>query len=407
MSSPTALTNPLPISPNQNISIESHLSTLTTSLRASLNSSQTLLASQSTRLATLTENESQLAHFRDQLTFLTAAKEAVESQLKEEIRKRECAEEMVDLLRGQVEQARRGVGMLQMQEKERKRLSTLPPPAIGLGLGPGEEEVGEGEREREREKAVSRQSQARGHKRISSQSEADGQILSTSPNPGAGLFTRTPGLRELRLGHGAAASNSPMTNFEDQVPVQVAMAPPMTKATSSSSSPSTKDTSVQEEATRLRGERAGLLARLAESEEARMASEICLRALREFMASGSGDPSTLDLGESSTPTAELLRGIRLPPLPTDRDTDETSPEPTKEVKQSGWGFKLWKQPTSPASTIVEPPATPHGNLSPPAGPTPRLSPLPTPGDAPTESDVAGIPNATTPLSSFVAGGRGV
>ena len=401
-----ATSTPTPISPDD-------LESLVTSLRASLTSSQTLLATQATRLTALTDLETSLNQSRDQLTFLTAAKDAVELQLKDEIRKREVAEENVELLRGQVEQARRGVGLLQKQDKERKRLSTLPAGALGITYP--EEEAG----------GSKRQSMLnRGHRRISSQSDNPLDVSSlppsTSPNLGAPGPARAGGLRELRLGMGstppqpATSPSSVNTGFFDE-PL---MAPSMAKRHSSaglstaSSPPSKKDVAAHDEATRLKGELHAVHARLAESEEARMASEACLKALREFMASGA--PSTLDDTEIST--AELLKGIRLPPLPTDRDPDEPELEgqydrspnavPPTSKSTGGWGFKLWKQPpVSPAlSTAVEPPATPMHNLSPPPSiNSVTTTPLLSPGEFPSEATLGAMGNNTTPLANFVTG----
>jgi chromosome segregation ATPase len=96
---------------------------LITELRTSLASSQTLLSSQTTRLIKLDEVEAELAQVKDQYAFALAAKEAGDARLKEETKKREVAEELaeelkaqVETLRGQVEQARRGVMTLQKQE---------------------------------------------------------------------------------------------------------------------------------------------------------------------------------------------------------------------------------------------------------------------------------------------------
>ncbi|CAD6578303.1 MAG: hypothetical protein TREMPRED_002152 [Tremellales sp. Tagirdzhanova-0007] len=421
MSSPTTSITPLPNSPNSNADVD----TLVASLRSSLLSSQTLLESQANRLATVHDLETDLLKSRDQLTFLTAAKEAVESQLKEEARKREIAEETVELLRGQVETARRGLGILQKQDKDRKRMSTLPIGAQSLAMGDEDVDI---EKEREREvKLVKRQSMLnRSHRRVSSQSEVEsGSTPYASPNLGAPPPARSAGLRELRLGQvpaGPIQVTSPsasITALSDE-PVTVTAAPIMIQSTSSMSNTSLNkgDVPVQEELARLKGEMIALKSSLAVSEEARVASEICLKALREFMAGGAKNDSSV-LSESSTSTAELLKGLRLPPLPTDRDTEEFEPESSgekmkdKKSSQAGWGFKLWKQPpVSPAlSTSVEPPATPHMNLSPPAGPTPRVSPGlglglgvgVGPGEAPTESEIAALPGASTPLTAFVHG----
>jgi hypothetical protein len=156
---------------------------------------------------------------------------------------------------------------------------------------------------------------------------------------------------------------------------------------------------------KLRAELADVRARLAESEESREASEACLKALREFMSAGGQ--------EGGAAEAELLKTMRLPPLPTDKDADEEAMTSQAGAKKAagggGWPFKLWKQgPASPSlSTAVEAPGTPNDRFSPPASVrssmTPRVSPLPTPGELPTENVISAVPASSTPLGNFVSG----
>lgn len=390
------------------------------SLRDELASAQTQLQTQSTRLASLSDLEPQLAQLKDQHAFLSAAKDAVESQLKDERAKREQAEErveelqaQVDTLRGQVEQARRGVMQLQKQEKERKRASQMILPhnmaALGLG-GPSVHAAGGGLESPEEEKKRESFIKAKAHRRVSSQSEnsiaTSAGASATVPDPHARQAT---GLRELRLGqHTHAAPTSPSAQTITLSPAPVEASPPgPTKA--SSPPPPAKDH--EPELASLRTEVLMLQRRLGESEEARQASESCLKALREFIASPT-EEGVIDLASAD------IQGIRLPPLPTDREPDDVIEAPAMAKEKSGsggkgsggWGFKLWKQapgtsaaatPGSPAlSTAVEAPNTPQ-----PVSPavtssrmsgTSRISPLPTPGIS------EDIPAPTgTPLSNLV------
>lgn len=422
---------------------------LISELRASLSSSQTLLSTQATRLSTLSDVETELARFKDQYAFLTAAKDAVEAQLKEEVKKREVAEENVEMLRGQVEQARRGVMQLQKQDKERKRMSLIPgmsgQGAGSLGLGLGEEEVLSAEATQRESKLVKRQSMiSRGHRRASSQSEPNdihGSItasaITTSPNPQAGtLRPVVGGLRELRLGHTSPSNNLPSPSATTNNPHQSGYFDDpiaLNKRTLTDSPPSKQAKEVDskisdEEMARLRAELQATQVQLVESEEARVASETCLKALREFIAAfgGTTDGEGSELGDGggmSASTAELLKGIRLPPLPTDRDHDDdqdalgsAAGAMSEKAKPSGWAFKLWanKAPgiASPAlSTAVEPPATPQAALSQSsrsrAGSTttatnPKASPLPTPMNEENSLTPSASTNTITPLSSFVS-----
>lgn len=57
---------------------------------------------------------------------------------------------------------------------------------------------------------------------------------------------------------------------------------------------------------------------LEEAKEARTASEACLKALRDFVKDEGGQSTDTDGG------AQILKGVKLPPLPTDQDTDDLS-----------------------------------------------------------------------------------
>ena len=186
-SSPTAGGHrdaPRPTSPrpDEHAAEPTDIDELITHLRATLSTAQTLLSSQATRLAQLADLEEEVTSQRDQITFLTAAKSAVESQLKDEAKKREAAEETVELLRGQVEAARRGVMTLQKQDKERKRMSVLGAQSPTLSWAAGEEDTSA---EPSTSKASKRTSMmVKSHKRQSSQSEtADVSQTVTAPTP--------------------------------------------------------------------------------------------------------------------------------------------------------------------------------------------------------------------------------
>ncbi|WWC68470.1 uncharacterized protein I206_102398 [Kwoniella pini CBS 10737] len=471
MSSPNPADHPLPISPDPSISpiatiplalpLDTSDSTtvtstaedteaLITSLKASLTTAQNTISSQTTKLSSLSDVETALTQLKDQYAFLSAAKEAVESQLQEEIRKREVAEENVEMLRGQVEQARRGVMTLQKQEADRKRMSTISSIGGGLGLGIqgqlGEEEIlsnVEGSSSSRESKLVKRQSIMRSHRRQSSQSEPS-DILEraanlTSPNlqnqRESTLRPSGQGLRELRLSHNSPSNSitaiTPSPNFalsgnpnsSDYFDESTTSEPPSSIQSKNIELPSKKEIEAIEEANRLKGDLAILQNKLEESEEARIASEVCLKALREFMANNSvsGEGDVAESGEMSGSTADLLKGIRLPPLPTDRDADEEqrNKEAVAEAEKAkqaavagGWGFKLWnaKSPaTNPISPGKEHLSPQHKTLSPSnrsrAGSTATVSPLPTPLSEDLPTPTTGLITSTSsqaPLSSFVS-----
>ena len=358
-----------PASPDPSISLElpplsaAHLppsptdpQELITHLRESLTTSQTLLAAQSDRLTAFADLELTIASQRDQLTFLAAAKEAVEGQLRDERSRREQAEETVETLRGQVESARRGVMTLQKQEKDRKRMSTIGgPPVSGLSWGGDEEVLVDNSRSKRSSIMVKPQT----HKRLSSQSDNTDFFVAPAPPPPAPAASNTnakTGLRELRLGAttlSPSAIASSTVSFDDiPIPSGRRLSSNGPETSSAHSSPSKRESAAVEEATRLRLEITTLQKRLDEAEEARTASEVCLKALREFMASS----------QTSDPTAAALS---LPPLPTEGDGEGDSLAPPKS--KSGWGLKtLWRaNPASPnPSTTSAPSQSPRPEISP-------------------------------------------
>lgn len=96
----------------------------------------------------------------------------------------------------------------------------------------------------------------------------------------------------------------------------------------------------------LQAEVLSLRLKLEDSQEARVASEECLKALREFIATSHSGTTPLAAGEQSGVSAEAgFAGIKLPPLPTDRDPEDeyntTQKQPSPE-KKGGWGLGLWR-----------------------------------------------------------------
>ncbi|KAE8540182.1 hypothetical protein D1P53_004120 [Cryptococcus gattii VGV] len=368
---------------------------LVESLHKQLADSHELVSQQTTKLSSLADLAVEYSQLKDKHAFLSAAKEAVENQLKDEIKKREMAEEQVEMLRGQVEQARRGVMTLQKQEAERKRLSVMS--GMGLGFGPNfdEEETLVGEMSK-RDSKVSRRTSmmGRSHRRVSSQSEpADFSIAPerqslVSPKPPAAPRLSN-GLRELKLAATPAttysASPSPPSQptllgqssyFEEFAPQAALMSANREKA------------AAVEEAAQLRSELRHVQLKLAESEESRAATEVCLKALREFLASNEDNVN----GQSA---AEALKGLSLPPLPTDRDPDGQFNQ--IETKPAGWGFKLWSNRAQPQSQSAIEALSPGRSRATSSATTnnPSISPLATPGDENVSAGLGGFVSSWT------------
>ncbi|EPQ31723.1 uncharacterized protein PFL1_01056 [Pseudozyma flocculosa PF-1] len=84
-----------------------------------------------------------------------------------------------------------------------------------------------------------------------------------------------------------------------------------------------------------------------EAIEARLASEACLKALREFIsthdaAADASEPGDVANDRSSV-GAGLLKGVKLPPLPTDEIEDDAASAPSRRDSKAatgGWSMKL-------------------------------------------------------------------
>lgn len=101
----------------------------------------------------------------------------------------------------------------------------------------------------------------------------------------------------------------------------------------------------------LKKELADTRAELAEANEAKEASDMCVKALREFIAENQVGENTS--GESST--------VKLSPPPTMTNGQETDTNKKINVQSSGWGFKLWKAegaPKTPVTNTTAPSSTP-------------------------------------------------
>ena len=260
--------------------------------------------------------EARAADLEESLESQRAQTHAAEDRLVEAERKVVEGEQSLTMLRATLEESRRGIMRLQAESKRvsmsgasnplpastraSKRMSLNPSIPLPPNSNP---------------RSIS------GHRRIASLS---------SPDSAAGFFPRAPS-PEL-LSPSPSAPPLPLPS-------------PVATSTENSSSPSPP---ADTEIATLRAELASTKRALAQATEARQASEDCLRALREFMASNAS-PGTLEGSQD-------LQGLRLPPLPSDAAVDEVE-APKPEPKKSGWGIKLWKETKeTPSAVTASPPA---------------------------------------------------
>ncbi|KZP01902.1 hypothetical protein CALVIDRAFT_532645 [Calocera viscosa TUFC12733] len=246
--------------------------------------------------------------------------------------------ESIAMLRSKVEESRRGVMRLQ-SERESRRISQFQP--LQLDLSSASTTSGNGRTPgfstfSKRASVISTSSTPRsptfiGHRRVSSMSDPGltPDASDTSPFPPVTLHTPSE-LATSSIGRTAGLS-PPLLSSSLPQPL-----PPLIS---------------EEELFSLHGELKALRRELAQAKEAKQASDSVLRALREMIGV---DPESKELPNPEQ--VESLRGLSLPPLPTDElDDDETSPvKPLPiEEKKSGWGLKLWRStafaPTKAAS----------------------------------------------------------
>lgn len=365
--------------------------------------------------ASFAQVQRELAEISASTKFVAAAKDAVDTELAEEKQKREAAEELVEVLRGKVDDARKAFGTLQKQDK---RASTV----LAAGDVPGLDALGISSLDdapvHSARKTSKRTSILFGNARRSSNaSDHDPnshQMLLSPPHITSGTTPTLPqapvnakGLRELRLsstgGAGAglgtpgappspsAAAGSatldpipdgttstnrwsglnfgartsparpPNRELREDAPLDpdddAARRPSPAHRISSSSAQAGVDLTrsppvADDRADALVAEIATLRAQLEEAREARVASEECLKALREFIAG-----TTTSHTAATTDGETGLAGIKLPPLPTDRDAEadeETQRTPQQEKKQgaSGWSLGLWRAAPVPAPQSI-------------------------------------------------------
>ncbi|CUA70627.1 hypothetical protein RSOLAG22IIIB_04221 [Rhizoctonia solani] len=248
--------------------------------------------------------------------------------------------DQIAMLRGKVEEARRGVMRLQTENRRAsqlqanansqelrtsKRASFILPPTPGSpgGLGSSGKHI---------------------HRRISSMSE--------------------PGLNELRL---AASPSSFATSFPEHI-----------------SGPVTPSGPSAEEFAKLRAELTACQQALQEATDAREASETAVRALKEFIAENAVGEAKSNLG------SEGLQGLRLPPLPTDANVADAEPSVSKkpEEPKRGWGNWLKRGDTSsnPASKPNPAPVSSSASIK----------------SAHEDEGIPTITTSGTPLTNFVS-----
>ncbi|KAF8605906.1 hypothetical protein BDV93DRAFT_604913 [Ceratobasidium sp. AG-I] len=303
--------------------------------------SQSLLEALDQAHAALAQSRSENDDLKEQLD---ASKRQVQDQ-----------SDQIAMLRGKVEEARRGVMRLQTENRRQSQLQLasvqdnvalrsskrasfiLPPtPASPGGLSAG--------------KHI--------HRRISSMSD--------------------PGLLHAAERPMVATSSPPsfLTAFPDNISGD--------RTTPPGPSP--------EEMAALKAELTAAQQALQEATDAREASETAVRALREFIAENAVGMAGSGTGASGS---EGLQGLRLPPLPTDADVADEEASGPRKVEEPKRGWSGWLKRESSNSVPKAAPAPTPVVTSVAAAPAPSIKSI-------NEDEDANAPPATTPLTNFVS-----
>lgn len=413
----------------------------------------------------------ELAALQKGHAFISAAKAAVDVELREERRKREAAEETVEMLRGQLEASRRALGTLKQQQQQDGGHDS-PKVEQQQGLPPAPSLARTNKRQ---SLLFSRDPQ---HTDASASDVTSPKLSGSTTMPGSSGSSRvvSGGLRELRLGATPASPPPTQTSHHLETPnaessrrwsafpsfsgagataessssSAAGERPTLAKRSSQASSAgidlgsplretsslaaavassnsdaggaasgidvSTNLHAYEEELAALRFDVASLRGQLAESQEARIASENCLRALREFVATGRGGEDASMDGGGGGGGGTGGETIKLPPLPTDADADaelygRTPTLPSSAAttnRPSGWRLgSFFKSPAAatPSSAISNNNASIASNVSDAGGDAGSLSSPSRTGvglGLPFDNQQGGGGGPSTPLSSFVS-----
>ncbi|KAG6335810.1 hypothetical protein ID866_3288 [Astraeus odoratus] len=338
-SSPAATGRPQSIDTNV-------LASIITQLRTSL----TDVTRERDELArSLSEIRAREADMKDALAHLSEKCSNLQDQVDKASEREKEDENTISVLRGKVEESRRGLMRLQ---SESRRASQVPPPLDISRAGQlGGLSISSAKRASFAPLTGSGAGRTNSHRRISSVTDASSL---------------------LRLDGGASFLSSGASNSPD-TPLQHSRAPISSSRRSSAffaqSSPPTSLRALEDspEVEMLRKEIGALKSELAEarhelseSNEAREASELCVKALRAFIEENNVGvtPTTTTAGNTSTGQSTVV------PLSSQEEQKKSAPS------TGGWAFRLWRAEASAKDMTPAPPSA--------APPPPVQSPPPQP-----------------------------
>ncbi|KAG5650571.1 hypothetical protein H0H81_011778 [Sphagnurus paluster] len=270
------------------------------------------------------------AELQDALQHMIDKATSMEVQLSDARRKIKDDEEAIALLRTKVEESRRGLMRLQTES----RRQSLAPVDLGRAGLPSFGSPQSSKRQSFTPLTGSFTTRpTHGHRRIAS--------VSNSPT-NATFFDKSPNAQTLTFPDADPSPRPPSSSRRYSGLFGPALEP-------DPSSPELD--SLRKQLQSLKDELETTRHELSESNEAREASETCVKALREF------------INQNNIGSSNVEANSRLPPPPTMIRGDEG------ERKTASWGFKLWGDSGPKASLGLPQSAT---IASPPAVPSPQL-----------------------------------
>ncbi|PPR06198.1 hypothetical protein CVT24_000643 [Panaeolus cyanescens] len=341
----------------------------------------------------LSTANAQEAAAKDALQLMTDKATEAQEELAEAKKKMKEDEDQIAMLRGKVEESRRGLMRLQTESRRQSMAPIDISRTNSLTLGAFASPPTTSKRASFTPLTGTFHARAPpssgGHRRVSSVSSVtDTNAVEPSlPSPNAtstafniaaaeAALTGTAPPSSTKRFSGLFGRTSPQPPFgssESDTPV-----PPSSSIVSINP---VELESLKKEVSSLKDELDTVRHELAEATEAKEASETCVQALREFIAE-----NNVGVAKSQSTASSM----KLPPPPLMASGDEPSTSETKKTA-SGWGFRIWGSSTSNDAAPAAPqPASVQGSSPPPIAATSSYGNTPQSAGAPLSRKIGGF-----------------
>ncbi|KAI6044216.1 hypothetical protein EDC04DRAFT_3137954 [Pisolithus marmoratus] len=292
----------------------------------------------------LAEYQAREADVKDAIANMSEKCSTLQDQLDKANDRTKEDENTISILRGKVEESRRGLMRLQ---SENRRASQLPPQLDLSRAGTfASLPISSAKRASFAPLTGSTPGRVNAHRRISSVTDARLEGNPSTPNAGSFGFTELPNKVQ-------PSPSRPTSLYQTQTS-------PVRSLRALEDSPEVE--TLRKEVNTLKAELEVVKHELSESNEAREASELCVRALRAFIEEN-------NVGISAPGGSGTSAG------PSSMPSISSQAEPKKSIPAAGgWGFKLWRAETlarSPAPAAPTPPAASSAGVLPVQQPPPQ------------------------------------